>query len=320
MPVTASAIIAGTGLAGSLLGGSKSSKGAAAAGQAEAQTAANGLAASQQARTTAYNLASSAAIPSAQELNLMDQTVSNSMSQLQAQSNAINTATQTLNSLSPAVKAAGDNATALLNGQTSSMLKPLQNQQQVQRTQLQNQLASKLGPGYQTTAAGIMALNNFDNNAASTMANAQSQALNQAVSATSSLAGLSGNLSSNISQNANSTASLANNMQTTQQQFGIQAANIYAGGSAQALSANNTLASVVGNQFAGQISQGQNLSNLFGNVGQVGVSTGVGSFLSSGSGSSSPDTSALDTPNFFSGSSMPSAAPAGGGYTLGSFT
>jgi hypothetical protein len=325
MPVTAGVIMGGAGLAGSLVGGSKSSKGAQAAGQAEAGVAEQGLQYAEQSRNQAYAIASSAAIPSPQELNLMDQTVGNSMQALQAQSSAINSGLNTLNSLAPSIVASGNQTTALLQGQSAAILAPIQANAARQRVQLQNQLASTMGPGYATTAAGIMALNNFDNNTTMTMANAQLQAFNQSVSATTSLAGTANSLMQGVSGQTNSLTGLASGMQTTQQQLQMQSANTLLGGSAQAIGASNTLAGTIGNQYAGQISQGQNIAGLGGAVGQSGMTMGMMSALSTPSTPSTLSSyltpSQQDALNSPSPLTMPASSPmmAGGGYSLGGF-
>lgn len=288
MPIIGGSIVAGAGVAGSLAGGSKASKGAEKAGKAMADQAGKNLdfakSTYEQSRTdrlTAYNLASSAAIPSPSELNLIDSMVTNSQNSLSGQLQAVQQGQKILDSISPAVKAAGEQITGMLGGQASALLTPIKAQRDRQRTELQNQLASRIGPGFATTAAGIMALNNFDNDTTNTLTQAQFQSFNQVLSASTSLGSLAGNLASGIaSQTGNAYSSSGQlaaqalggkeNIANRQQ----QAANIYAGFNASpnaAISAGNSLADMVGNQFAGQISQGNNTANLFGNIGGLGA-------------------------------------------------
>lgn len=311
------AIIAGAGIgaAGSLIGGAKAGKGAAAAGKAQAEVAQQGLQDAKEARTKAYQIASSAAIPSASELKLMDQTVGNSYQALSAQLNSISKATEMLNNLSPSIKAAGEQTYNMLNGQASALLKPIQDTRARQRSELQNQLASRLGPGFQTTAAGILAMNRFDEDTTNTMASAQFQAFNQTLNASTSLAGLGGNLASQISASGTQMSQNAFNQQNAQQQLGIQAANIFAGGSAQVLNANAKLSDTIGNQFAGQINQGQNLAAFAGQIGQGAMTYGM---MNSLNGSPSGSQPAQSQPAAL-GSVLGSGYQPEGGYKLGDF-
>lgn len=301
MPWVAAAIAAAAAI--SYISSKNSSNAATDAGKAQNAVSEQGLQQAQSARQIAYGLAASAALPSASELNLMSATVGSSLSSLLAQHDAINQAQTDMDNLSPAIKASGEETTALLQGKASSLLKPIQDQRALQRTNLQQQLASRMGPGYETTAAGILALNNFDNQTVQTMTNAQFQAFNQSVNATTSLSNTAAGLGSFISNSANQSTSLASSMQTTQQQLGMQAANIYAGGSAGVLGANNTLGSTIPNLFAGQMAQGQNTASLAGGLGQTAATYGM---LSSLYGSPQ------------SGAPAPAGSTAAGGYTFGS--
>lgn len=88
-----------------------------------------------------------------------------------------------LDSIDPALRAAGDQALALLEGKEAPILKPLQRARQRQRDQLRNRLRETLGPGFEGTTAGQQALQRFDEGTADTLANAQQ-------AATSSLLGV----------------------------------------------------------------------------------------------------------------------------------
>lgn len=283
----------------------KAADAAGQAGQAQAAAAQSNVNAATQARQTAYNLASSAALPSPQELQIMGQTTSNSLAALNSQMQSIQAGQAAMANISPAIQQAGKNTYDLLAGQTSALLKPLQDQLAYQRGQLQQQLAQKYGSGYQTTAAGILALNNFDMQSGTTMMNAQFQAISQSTNSLSSLVGAN----NAISQNNLQTVAQNQNILTTEQQLQMQAANIYAGGTAGVLGAGNNLTSTIGNQFAGQIAQGQNMSSLFGNLGQSATTYGILNSLYGNNQSGGGTTQGFPY--------NPSAAPVGG-YTPGS--
>jgi hypothetical protein len=66
-----------------------------------------------------------------------------------------------------------------MQGKSAAIIQPMLQQQQLQRGQLQQQLAGQLGPGWATSSAGIAAMNNFNTQADLSVAQAQMTALNQ---------------------------------------------------------------------------------------------------------------------------------------------
>lgn len=178
---------------GSIFGGNQQAAAAMSNQQAQTQIANQQLAAEQsqfsqqtqfqeeqyqnqlQSRTTATNMAA----PSASELAQMGVNLDLQSSAINYQMSALDRDNKILDSIDPAIKEAGTQALQLMNGQNASILGPLQKQQQTQRTQLEQKLASSLGPDYATSSAGSAALASFDNNAAMTTASAQSQSLGQ---------------------------------------------------------------------------------------------------------------------------------------------
>lgn len=84
---------------------------------------------------------------------------------------------QMIANLDPTIIEAAQQALKLMRGETSSTLAPLQRQRQMQRQKLLSSLREQLGPGAETSTAGIQALNRFDSETDSLFAGAQQQAL-----------------------------------------------------------------------------------------------------------------------------------------------
>lgn len=69
---------------------------------------------------------------------------------------------QLISQIDPTIIEASQQALKLLRGEQSSTLAPMQNQRALQRTKLVNSLREQLGPGAETSTAGIQALTKFD--------------------------------------------------------------------------------------------------------------------------------------------------------------
>lgn len=82
-----------------------------------------------------------------------------------------------LASADPALIEAGTQALALLRGEEAKTLAPLRNQFQKQESELRNKLAAQLGSGYETSTAGIQALNALRESQAGQLATAQENTL-----------------------------------------------------------------------------------------------------------------------------------------------
>lgn len=93
-----------------------------------------------------------------------------------------------IKNIDPAILEASQQALKLMRGETSSTLAPMQQQRQMQRQKLLNQLREQLGPGAETSSAGMMALNRFDSETSQLFGQAQQQALGN-------LAGVAGQFS-----------------------------------------------------------------------------------------------------------------------------
>jgi len=94
-----------------------------------------------------------------------------------------------ISQIDPTIIEASQQALKLLRGEESSTLAPIKNQRNLQRQKLLNTLREQLGPGAETSTAGIQALTRFDSETNNLMSGQQQSALSQ-------LGGLSSQFSS----------------------------------------------------------------------------------------------------------------------------
>jgi hypothetical protein len=86
---------------------------------------------------------------------------------------------QMIANLDPTIIEAAQQALKLMRGETSSTLAPLQRQRDMQRQKLLSSLREQLGPGAETSTAGMQALSRFDSETSNIFASAQQGALGQ---------------------------------------------------------------------------------------------------------------------------------------------
>lgn len=86
-------------------------------------------------------------------------------------------------SLSPNLIDIGKQLHGLLNGQSAPVLDNLKNQRALQRQQLVERMNQQMGPGGQTSSAGIQALNQFDTETSNVLSQAQNDYTKQFMSA-----------------------------------------------------------------------------------------------------------------------------------------
>ena len=84
---------------------------------------------------------------------------------------------QLVSQIDPTIIEASQQALRLMRGDASSTLAPLQQQRDLQRQKLMNSLREQLGPGAETSTAGIQALTRFDAESGQLFSGAQQQAL-----------------------------------------------------------------------------------------------------------------------------------------------
>lgn len=117
---------------------------------------------------------------------------------------------QMVKQIDPTVLAASNQALQLLQGKSASSLAPIQAQRNQQRQQLLSNLRSQLGPGAETSTAGIQALNNFDMQTNSLSSQQQQSALGLANQTFGTFSGYGQGVNQSIGQMANLVGNRAN--------------------------------------------------------------------------------------------------------------
>jgi len=185
---------------------------------------------------------------------------------------------QMISQIDPTIIEASQQALKLLRGETSSTLAPLQRQRDMQRQKLMNSLREQLGPGAETSTAGIQAMNRFDAESSNLFAGAQQQAL-----------GNLGNISSQFSSQRPDIGREIGNMAN----FGMNKAG-YGFQLAEGLRlAGAGKQATAGAQYTGQMMQGQYQQAQANQLMQTGGML-AGSYLSGGLGGGT--TSPTSTP------------------------
>ena len=160
------------------------------------------------------------------------------------------------------IGAANPELLKLIQGQESSTLAPLRNQRDQQKQQLVNRLRQQLGPGAETSTAGIQALNQFDLQTDNLLSGAQQQSIGQLFGITSGTQGIA-------NQTIGLGAEIGNNFGRVATLFGNRASRI---ANAQAGTGSNVIG-LSGANFVGDlaIAQGQGEGNrqLINTVGQI---------------------------------------------------
>lgn len=174
-----------------------------------------------------------------------------------------------LASSDPAIMEAGTQALQLLRGEEAKVIGPMRDQFAKDEQKLRAQLQQQLGPGYETSTAGIQALRAFEQKKNMAFANAQQQTLGQ-------LLGVAQDSSARFGtqQNLQNASGIAN-------QFGnIQERKIGA--------LLGTPQTAAGSQFVGQLASARNQQQTIGSVLQLGAMAYGGAFGGSGMGASTP--------------------------------
>jgi hypothetical protein len=186
---------------------------------------------------------------------------------------------QLISQLDPTIIEASQQALRLLKGEQASSMGPLKQQRDMQRQKLLASLRAQLGPGAETSTAGIQALTRFDMETGQLMSGAQQQMLGTLGNVSSQftsqrpdmlreISGLSGFGQAQTDLQFRRAAALSNARQGLQQTAGAQH---------------------IGGMMAGQQQQamGNQLVNLAGTVG--------GSFLGGGGQQKQTDTNVFGT-------------------------
>lgn len=166
--------------------------------------------------------------------------------------------------IDPAVIEASQQALALLRGEESKTLSPVRKQREMGRQKLLNTLRERLGPGAETSSAGMQALNAFDAETDQLLAGAQQSALGQLGNLTTQFRAAGPDLL----RQAGGLASLS------QGRFGTQLQ-----ASQGLFDARRPMMGAAGSQFTGQMvraQQGQALTNSLFQLGGMAAGAALG--------------------------------------------
>jgi len=179
-----------------------------------------------------------------------------------------------IDSIDPALMDASKQVLGLLKGDTSGVGNIVNNQRAMQRQKLLSSLREQLGPGAETSTAGIQALTRFDSESASLSASTQGQSL-------ASLMGLINGRptnagAGNIAQIGQLYGNRANRMGNATMQTGQSTLNAMMGTNAQVLE-------TTGHQYLGAQLNGRAMQQFGGQITQAGA-TVMGGAASGGMG------------------------------------
>lgn len=200
-----------------------------------------------------------------------------------------------LDAMDPVVKESGAQTLALLRGETAKVLEPMMKAREKQRTALENDLASRLGPGFRTSSAGIEALMKFDEGTSLVFSQAQQEALTRTASIFGNFFNQQYAGQSDITRQTGDALSrelMADTSVLQAEQFarnrlagavmsGFRQTPVDFSGPAQA---QGQVAAVSGAPYAGDIFRGQSNAAMWGSVLNAGVSlagAGIGGAMGS---------------------------------------
>lgn len=123
------------------------------------------------AANKAASRAEELALPSPRELQALE-------GSLRAQEITIAREQKLIEAVDPAIMEAGKQAYDMLQGKEAETLAPIRRQRERQKQQLRETLRRQLGPGFETSSAGIEAMSRFETETADLMAQTQQRAIN----------------------------------------------------------------------------------------------------------------------------------------------
>lgn len=170
----------------------------------------------------------------------------------------------------PALKEAAAQALGLLQGKEAASLGPARQQRERQRGQLLNSLREQLGPGAETSTAGIQALSQFDTQTSEVLAGQQQTTL-------SGLLGLTAQVRPDVGGEIGRLSNL------TGQKFGRQSSALTAGGQLEQGAFAPTISSA-GSSFVGQGLRAAQQQQIGGEAFKLGVAAFTGMPPSDGGG------------------------------------
>lgn len=191
---------------------------------------------------------------------------------LQTQDRNLSRQEQLISQIDPTILEASQQALRLLRGETSSTLAPLQKQRDMQRQKLLNQLREQLGPGAETSTAGMQALNRFDSETSNLFAGAQQQALGNL----GAIAGQFNSVRPDMLREASGFGALATNRQ------GLRLNQL-----AAMNPSNQAVFGTAGAQYTGDLIKAQSQQGLYNQLMGAGVTAGT-AYLTGGASLAKP--------------------------------
>lgn len=203
---------------------------------------------------------------------------------LKAQQQVVRQQQTLAQSINPNLVEVGKQLSGLLQGKSAPVLNNIQNQRNLQRQQLIDQINTQMGPGGQSSSAGTQALNQFDQQTANMMSQAQNQYVGEflqtSLSAPSVMNALGG---------SNTELAQIMNMSPDAQKARLMAA--FAGANGQAQAAQMQAA-------GGQAASGMIMGNMVQGLGQAGLAGAAAlagkNQVNPGGGGNGIDTSQLN--------------------------
>lgn len=240
--------------------------------QAEAQgdAAKAQLQAAGDTRSTVMTAAEDAArssAPSADELNALKDLYDMRSRMLTYQKAAMDRDESIINAVDPAIKEAGSQAYRLMQGQEAAVLQPFKAEFDRKRQELQARLREQLGPGFESSTAGILALSKFDMQSQMAMSQIQSNALGQLMGAALQGRQLATGDITAATQAANQTFQQYFSESNTLRQRQMQGQGMIIGA---ALQSGQQVAQYAGAPFVQAAGNAQALGGLFNTIGNLG--------------------------------------------------
>jgi hypothetical protein len=159
----------------------------------------------------------SAAMPKADEIAAVNTMIKNRDLALKRSQEMIDRERTLLDSVDPAIKSAGEQASRLIAGQEANMLQPIKSRLEKQRQDLKDNLRNQLGPGAETSTAGMAALQQFDESSTLQMAQIQQQAFGSIVQGLQGLSGSRASITSSAEESVRGAGALAQGVTTAYQ-------------------------------------------------------------------------------------------------------
>lgn len=245
---------AGAGLVGSLVSGNQQAQAAAGAAGARERSAQQQLAFAKESQQKAV-----AAADSPQQIAILER-------QLQSQEKNLAREENFLKNIDPTMVEASQQALRLLRGETSTATDPVRQQRDRQRKMLVDQLREQMGPGAETSSAGMQALQNFDFETNQAISGAQQGALGQ-------LLGVTQNAAQMGRQGLSSQQQLGQNIAQGFGDIAQRKTSAFLGGQQAISQAGAQATSAAGSQFVGDQLRGQQMGSMFGSIAQAGLTS-----------------------------------------------